>query len=66
MESPLRWTPRNERGKETNGEPTRAERLMCANAGSPTGRESYGDGTPIVVYALVIQSKGEGAVSEER
>ena len=64
--SPLRWTPDNERGKETNGEPTRAIRLMCANAGSPTGHESYGDGTPIVVYALITQYKDEAAVSEGR
>ena len=42
---------RNEWGKEMNGAPKRTTRLICANAGSPTGRESYGDGTPVVATA---------------
>lgn len=29
--------------------PTRTERIMSAKAGSPTDREVYGDGIPIVV-----------------
>ena len=28
--------------------PKRTQRFIGANAGSPTGRESYGDGTPVV------------------
>jgi hypothetical protein len=28
--------------------PNRTERTICVNTGSPTGRETYGDGTPIV------------------
>ncbi len=37
-------------------EPKRTIRLTSENAGSPKGRESYGDGTPIVRYA----SNGRG------
>lgn len=41
-----------------------AKRLTSANAGSPTGHESYGDGTPIV--GSTRDSTNEGAVSEGR
>ena len=44
-------------------------RLICVNVGSPTGRESYGDGVPIVVVGVTThlggcdtkQLQGEGA-----
>ncbi len=49
---------RNERA------PTRTTRLIHGNAGSPTGRESYGDGPPIVVGGWESQPQGEGAALE--
>jgi len=40
--------PPMKRFKETNGEPTCAKRLRVVKTGSPTGGNTYGDGTPIV------------------
>jgi hypothetical protein len=56
-------------GKEMNGRPTsRSIRTTKTNAGSPTGREPYGDGVPIVVVGVTShlggresRSQGEGA-----
>ncbi len=45
--------------KGMSREPKRTKRLTSENAGSPKGRESYGDGAPIVV------SNDEGAGPEE-
>ena len=39
-------------------------RLVSENVGSPTGRESYGDGAPIVVRARESLVHGEGAAHE--
>ncbi len=39
----MRWL------KETNKAPTRTERLMSTNAGSPKSREAQGDGVAIVL-----------------
>ncbi len=39
--------------------PTRTHRFICANTGSPTRRETQGDGTPIVAGWF-----SEGAVLE--
>src|SRR5919202_473354 len=58
--------------KGMNGSPTsRSIRQLCANAGSPTGRESYGDGAPIVVAGVTpghggreSRPQGEGAARE--
>jgi hypothetical protein len=65
--------------KEMSGRPTsRSIRTTKTNAGSPTGREPYGDGVPIVVVGVTShqgdresRSQGEGAQviatsSEER
>ena len=35
--------------------PKRTQRFIGANAGSPTGRESHGDGTPIVLRPCGIE-----------
>jgi len=35
-------------------------RQLCENVGSPTGRESYGDGAPIVVCGRESRLLGEG------
>jgi hypothetical protein len=52
------------RFKGTNGEPKRTQRPMNAKTGWPTGRESYGHGTPIV--GTVEQSTGtKGQSSKE-
>jgi len=40
------------------------ERLASVNMGSPTGRESYGDGTPVVVGGRESRPHGEGAAHE--
>ena len=37
--------------KETEGHLSRADTYSSVNMGSPKGRESYGDGVPIVVGA---------------
>jgi hypothetical protein len=58
--------------KGTNGAPTsRSTRRLRVNAGSPTGREAYGDGAPIVVAGVTTghggresRPQGEGAVPE--
>jgi hypothetical protein len=58
--------------KGTNGPSTsRSTRQPCANAGSPTGRESYGDGAPVVVAGVTTgcggresRPQGEGAARE--
>src|SRR5438477_1112503 len=59
--------------KGTNGPSTsRSTRQPCANAGSPTGRESYGDGAPVVVAGVTpghggreSRPQGEGAAPEK-
>lgn len=53
-------------GKGTNEAPKHTQRHASVNAGSPTGRESYGDGTPVVVGARESLAHGEGAASEKR
>src|SRR5207244_5236822 len=40
--------------------PKHSQRSMCANAGSPTGRESYGDGILIVPEQETQSSRGSG------
>jgi hypothetical protein len=72
MNAPLdgRWGTTSLKG--TNGPPTsRSRRQLCANAGSPTGREPYGDGAPIVVAGVTpghggreSRPQGEGAARE--
>jgi hypothetical protein len=52
-------------GKGTNEAPKHTQRHASVNAGSPTGCESYGDGTPIVVGARENLAHGEGATSEK-
>jgi len=44
--------------------PTRTQRLIHVKMGSPVGRESYGDGPPIVVRARESLVHGEGAALE--
>jgi hypothetical protein len=45
--------------KEMNGRPTsRSIRTTKTNAGSPTGREPYGDGVPIVVVGVTSHQGG--------
>ena len=47
--------------KGTNGEPNPTYHVQLArNTGSPTGRESYGDGAPIVVRRRESRLHGEG------
>lgn len=47
--------------KEANGEPNPTYHVqLVRNAGSPTGRESYGDGASIVVRGREIRLHGEG------
>lgn len=47
--------------KEANGEPNPTYHVQLArNAGSPTGRESYGDGALIVVRGRENRLHGEG------
>ena len=47
--------------KEANEEPKRTYHVQLArNSGSPTGRESYGDGDPIVVRGRESRPHGEG------
>ena len=47
--------------KEPNAAPTsRSDVKHCGNAGSPTGRESYGDGAIVVVRAEESSVHGEG------
>ena len=47
--------------KEANGEPNPTSYVQRArNTGSPTGRESYGDGDPIVVRGRESLLHGEG------
>jgi hypothetical protein len=47
--------------KGANGRPKRTYHVQLArNSGSPTGRESYGDGDPIVVRDGESPSHGEG------
>src|SRR3712207_5515127 len=47
--------------KETNGAPTaRYHGDRRGNAGSPTGREPYGDGAPVVVHGRESRPHGEG------
>ena len=47
--------------KEANGEPNPTSHVqLVRNAGSPTGRESYGDGDPIVVRGRESLLHGEG------
>ncbi len=48
------------RGKRTNGAPNGTTRLMCATVGSPSRRESDGDGVSIVVRARESRVQGEG------
>ena len=38
--------------KETNEAPKHTKRLINVKAGSPTSREAYGDGVPIVIKNL--------------
>lgn len=47
--------------KEANGEPNPTYHFQLArNTGSPKGRESYGDGAPIVVRGRESRPHGEG------
>jgi hypothetical protein len=47
--------------KEVNGAPkARYIVLLLGNAGSPTGREPYGDGAPVVVRGRESRPHGEG------
>jgi len=46
--------------KETNWAPKRTQRPVDAKAGSPTGGNTYGDGTPIVGRAAILQHKRRG------
>lgn len=48
-------------GKGTNEAPNHTQRHASVNAGSPTGRESQGDGTPVVVGVRESLTHGEGA-----
>jgi len=60
--------------KEMSGRPTsRSIRTTKTNAGSPTGREPYGDGVPIVVVGATSHQggresrpQGEGAQVVQR
>ena len=45
--------------RENRREPKRTERFICAKAGSPTRRETQGDGTPIRADLI-----GEGAAHQ--
>ncbi len=48
-----RWLARNDLAQGDEWEPGAAlSRLVCENTGSPTGREPYGDGVPVVVAGL--------------
>ena len=47
-----------------SGAPKRTTRLTSANAGSPTGHTSYGDGTPIV-GRVKAQTKGQSPKGDE-
>src|SRR4051794_8059953 len=40
--------------------PSRSDVQHRGNAGSPTGREPYGDGAPVVVRGRESRSQGEG------
>src|SRR5215831_13699110 len=42
------------------GRLTRPPRHSCWNTGSPTGREPYGDGAPVVVRGRESRPHGEG------
>src|SRR6266545_538181 len=51
--------------KGVDGAPKSRYHVLCQrNAGSPTGRESYGDGAPVVVGARESLAHGEGAALE--
>ena len=46
--------------KETDGTPkSRSARTAVANMGSPKGRESYGDGVPVVVGGVTSAQSGD-------
>jgi hypothetical protein len=46
--------------KETDGTPkSRSTRTAVVNMGSPTGRESYGDGVPAVVGGVTSAQSGD-------
>ena len=46
--------------KETDGTPkSRSTRTAVMNMGSPTGRESYGDGVPVVIGGVTSAQSGD-------
>jgi hypothetical protein len=58
---PARYRMSTRHFKEAKGEPNPTYYVQLArNAGSPTGRESYGDGAPIVVRGRESRLHGEG------
>ena len=59
--TPARHRTPARRFKEANGEPNPTYHVQLArNTGSPKGRESYGDGAPIVVCGRESRLHGEG------